>query len=336
MIHILLLILKILGIVILAVLGLLLILLLLIFLVPVRYRGSGGYHGKPDVHVRITWLLHLISVRIRYRRKLFWEFRLFGVRIAGSRRRRHYDAPDAAEEPDAFPAEDTEPAMAGNPVPEMHPTAVPETESYATANEFTEEDERELEKELSAEIEEDRAERAKSSHRRKNRERKTHTAEHSVAGDREPRIRALVTRLSIFCGKICSWFRDTKNRYEEAREKIARFLEVLEDEENQKTAKLLIRQILKLLRNILPRKVSGKLAVGLDDPAYLGKVLMALSFVWPAMAGNLDVEPHFEGNYFEAEGEFAGHIRLGTVLVTLGRLLFDRNCRTWIKKALER
>ncbi len=63
MLPILLMILKILGIVILAVLGLMAAVLFLVFLVPVRYGVSGSYYGKPRGTVKITWLLHALSVK---------------------------------------------------------------------------------------------------------------------------------------------------------------------------------------------------------------------------------------------------------------------------------
>ena len=62
MLHILLLILKIIGIVLLVILGLLLAAVLLVLLVPLRYRLEGSWHGEPAGKVRVTWLLHAVSV----------------------------------------------------------------------------------------------------------------------------------------------------------------------------------------------------------------------------------------------------------------------------------
>lgn len=66
MLHILGMILKIAGILLGSVLGICLLLLLLVLFVPLRYRVTGAYHGKPDMDVRLTWLFPFLSVRIRY------------------------------------------------------------------------------------------------------------------------------------------------------------------------------------------------------------------------------------------------------------------------------
>ena len=77
-------ILKILGIILLVLLGLLLFIVFSVLFVPVRYRlegeksspGWSGANGK----VKVSWLLHLIHLRIQYQEKeLDWECYLFGV-----------------------------------------------------------------------------------------------------------------------------------------------------------------------------------------------------------------------------------------------------------------
>lgn len=56
-------ILKIIGIIIAAILGLILLLLAVVLFVPIRYSGCAGYKKKPDVSVKISYLLHILSVK---------------------------------------------------------------------------------------------------------------------------------------------------------------------------------------------------------------------------------------------------------------------------------
>ena len=56
-------ILKIIGIIIASVLVLLLLIASLVLFVPIRYGGKVGFHGKPDISVRVTYLLKMISAR---------------------------------------------------------------------------------------------------------------------------------------------------------------------------------------------------------------------------------------------------------------------------------
>ena len=77
-------ILKILGIILLVLLGLLLVIVFSVLFVPVRYRlevekSSSGW-SEANGKVKVSWLLHLIHLRIQYQEKeLDWECYLFGV-----------------------------------------------------------------------------------------------------------------------------------------------------------------------------------------------------------------------------------------------------------------
>ena len=66
MLPIILFILKLLGILVLILLGLVLGVLLLILFVPVRYRIEGSYYERLKGKVRVTWLLHIVSVTAAY------------------------------------------------------------------------------------------------------------------------------------------------------------------------------------------------------------------------------------------------------------------------------
>lgn len=78
MLHIVLLILKIIGIILLVILGLLLAVLLLVLLVPIRYRLDGSYRERLKGTVRVTWLLHILSIRVSYDEDLTFSFRVLG------------------------------------------------------------------------------------------------------------------------------------------------------------------------------------------------------------------------------------------------------------------
>ena len=74
--------LKIIGIVILVLLGLILFLLLLVLFVPVRYRGIGSYqNGTFMTTLRVSWLLHIVSVMGTYQneQELHLVLKIFGI-----------------------------------------------------------------------------------------------------------------------------------------------------------------------------------------------------------------------------------------------------------------
>ncbi|MDE7131375.1 MAG: hypothetical protein K2O65_06210 [Lachnospiraceae bacterium] len=86
MLHIILFILKIIGIVLLCILGFLLLVILCALFVPVRYRikvcREEG-EGKPPftAYVKITWLLHLVNILVRYPGEVIVRVRIFLITL---------------------------------------------------------------------------------------------------------------------------------------------------------------------------------------------------------------------------------------------------------------
>lgn len=75
-------ILKIIGIIIASVLVLLLLIVSLVLFVPVRYSGEVGFKEKPDISVRVTYLLKMISARFEmHEGNREFVIRIFGIRL---------------------------------------------------------------------------------------------------------------------------------------------------------------------------------------------------------------------------------------------------------------
>lgn len=80
-------ILKILGIILLVILGLILLLALIVLFVPIRYRSKGYVEKtddgiRDDVVVRVTWLLHIVSVRFNLKdNESDLSIRIFGKEL---------------------------------------------------------------------------------------------------------------------------------------------------------------------------------------------------------------------------------------------------------------
>jgi hypothetical protein len=74
--------LKIIGIMLLCVIGFILLLLLIILFVPVRYSAKGSYkEKKPQIRLRVSYLLYLFCLIVSYNEKLDYYIRLFGIKI---------------------------------------------------------------------------------------------------------------------------------------------------------------------------------------------------------------------------------------------------------------
>ncbi len=74
-------ILKIIGIVLLSIIGLLLLIVLALCFVPFRYKINASKDDSLIANVKITYLLHFISLKAIYDKKLTIEARILGIRV---------------------------------------------------------------------------------------------------------------------------------------------------------------------------------------------------------------------------------------------------------------
>ncbi len=74
-------ILKVIGWILLGILGLILLTVLTVLLVPIRYWADGVWKEGKYILGRVTWLLHLLSIRVTYEKELLLEVRVAGFLI---------------------------------------------------------------------------------------------------------------------------------------------------------------------------------------------------------------------------------------------------------------
>jgi len=72
-------ILKVIGWILLGILGLILLTVLTVLLVPIRYWADGVWKEGKYIRGRVTWLLHLLSIRVTYEKELLLEVRVSNV-----------------------------------------------------------------------------------------------------------------------------------------------------------------------------------------------------------------------------------------------------------------
>ena len=303
MLHIILLILKIIGLLLLIILGLILAGLLLVLLVPVRYRGTGSYYEKGQGSVVLSWLLHILTVRVEYEGDVKMAVRLFGFRIL---------KPKVMNEE----LEEAEDIM-------VHAMERLEPEALEEAEELKEDVQEEIRKQPDA--------LRQTSDRISSVTAETEKKKSSFFIELWKRVKKAVLR---FLSKLKFFFRRVYDTLRTVKEKKDEVYAWFSDKDNQKTVKLVLKQSKKLLRHVLPLKGKGTVTFGFEDPSLTGQVLMYASVVYPLCHKYLDIYPVFDETVFTAEGTFRGRIRLGTVLFIGLRLVMDKNFRILLKKWL--
>lgn len=313
MLPIVLFILKLLGILLLVLLGVVLGAILLVLFVPVRYRIKGSYYSRPSGRVRITWLLHMVSVTAAYEDDFSVIIRLFGFRIL-------------------------------KPVEESREDA---EDMVVQAMEVTEEDAARASRDIIHGVEQEEKERIQQKTGDNSAEIKPQTSEKPIKPEEtvkpkesakpplsRSRVRKIFDRIAAFAAKlkfsfsrICDKLKNIKDKKEEIQAWIS-------NENNQKTVRLLLRQLKKLLRHLLPKKGRGEVVFGFEDPYMTGQVLTAAAVIYPFCHDKLDIYPAFDRQVFTAEGNFKGRVRIGTLLFIAVRMVFDKNFRLLLRKWL--
>ncbi|MDF2886902.1 MAG: hypothetical protein K0R23_1287 [Lacrimispora sp.] len=300
MLHIILFILKLLGILILILLGLILLAALLVLFVPVRYRGEGSYFNKVKGNMKISWLLHILTVTVRYDGEVVILVRLFGFPIM---------RPKKMDEELKEAEEIMVQAM--------------EIEEPETVKEV-----RQLGRDVKKTVQGESLSQQPVLKDIKQTEQTEHVSWLQELYNRiKKRLIHILEKIKYLYRRIC----DTLKNMKEKKDEIQAFLS---DSKNQKTAKLLYRQVKRLIRHIFPVKGHGDVKFGFDDPGLTGQALMAVSLLYPFFHKYWNLYPVFDESVFTAEGTFQGRIRLGTVLIIGLRMLLDKNFRVLLKRWL--
>ena len=312
MLQVLLMILKILGILILVILGIILAVLLLVLFVPVRYRGDAAFDGKPGGGVLVSWLMHLVTVRVSYDGKAtalvkVLRFRIFDKTVWPAAE----ESTNTAEHADVQVGSVPEDEM--DTIAPIEPVSVPKTVDSANTSVTSE--------------------AADCSRKTEPASQRTVVSETQMPEVKESEVKESEDKES-FISKISNAYQQICGKVNTGQEKIEQVRTFLNDQENRKTIGLLWRQVKKLLRHVLPRKISGRVRFGFDDPATTGQILTYISPFYGLYAKTLKLEPIFEEKVLDGELHVKGHIRAATLLWIVIRVVLNKNFRVLLKKAM--
>ena len=306
MLHIMLTILKFLGVLILGILGLIVLLLLSILLIPVSYRLKGRKMDgtSPEAEGVVTWLFGLIWVKIKYSdHTTDTEIRILGVplrsvltfirKIKKTREQKRKPRRHISSSKDA------------KRIPEeKHPETMIEEEE-SCHNEFREEKET-VEPETNSFM------------------TKLFSVLHPV--------RALLGKIIGLPSRIKKALGKMKLTFESLCDKIRYWKDFLSEDVTREAILCIKNVSWRLLRHILPKKLSGYLKFGFDDPSVTGQLLGVLSLVTPIYRSRFQIIPVFEEKTLECDVYLKGRV-FGFVLLKIAIDVYRNHAvRTAIKK----
>ena len=332
--HVILTILKILGIILLVLLGLLLVIVFSVLFVPVRYRleGEKSSPGWSEANgkVRVSWLLHLIHLRIQYQEKeLDWECYLFGVPLkkAGAavrewkRKRRKKKVQEQKEQRKKAVQQKNEPEKrtAAKKKGQEKPLQIEEKTRTAAKEKKSTEKQTKPEKLKTA------APEAKKT------EIKTQKVSDKLSRFWN-RCNKIVGSILKCPGKLKKKLTNIRLTFRGFCDKIKRWRTLWNEDSTQAALRFLTEKGRKLIRHVLPRKIKGSITFGCEDPALTGQILGAVAIAYPLYGKGVAVYPRFEEKILEGQLQMKGRIVAACLLWQAWKIYRNPDVRKTLKK----
>lgn len=295
MLGILLTILKIIGIILLVLIGLILLAAAVILLVPIRYHGEGAREEKIlSGNVKLTWLLHMISASA----SLSEDGTKIRVCLFGKTIYPKTKKTPKKSKAKKMPKQETPKKSEKSEKPKQQSDTV--SKDVATIYE-PQKPIPELPKK-----------------------------EKSARPDVKSKFEAIKQKLLAVKEK----FIDSKAGIQKIKNKIDYWKNLLTSDPMKEAMEFLWKKTKGLLHHILPRRMTGHIHFGFEDPSKTGKTLAYFSMLYPFTKENLVIEPEFETEELILEGDiaFRGRIRLGYLVYVALSVVLNKNIRRQYKR----
>lgn len=295
MLGILLTILKIIGIILLVLIGLILLAAAVILLVPIRYHGEGAREEKIlSGSVKLTWLLHMISASA----SLSEDGTKIRVCLFGKTIYPKTKKTPKKSKAKKMPKQEAPKKSEKSEKPKQQSDTV--SKDVATIYE-PQKPIPELPKK-----------------------------EKSARPDVKSKFEAIKQKLLAVKEK----FIDSKAGIQKIKNKIDYWKNLLTSDPMKEAMEFLWKKTKGLLHHILPRRMTGHIHFGFEDPSKTGKTLAYFSMLYPFTKENLVIEPEFETEELILEGDiaFRGRIRLGYLVYVALSVVLNKNIRRQYKR----
>ena len=334
-------ILAVLGIVILCVLAFLLALILLVLILPICYSGSVEKKKDTELVVAGSVSAFLRAFRLRFcydgaaEEKTEMEYYIFGIPMSRLQRRREKRQESkkskasasgqkaAASIKKASASGQKEAASESEALTSCGKEDVSENRKQRKRPTVEPGQRREPEKESG--VSQTAASAAENvpaeSGERKERTGEAHADAPEIVKAKRPNF---IVRISAKIVSFINGLRKKLRKLMDLMDTIGDWLDYLATERFYRFKRLVIRQVIAVLRHCLPGKIRGSIHYGMEDPALTGKILAVICAVYPVLPGKLKIDPDFEEQVVEAEVSFRGHIVPAVILYRGLRILLCR------------
>lgn len=289
-------ILKVIGWILLGILGLILLTVLTVLLVPIRYRADGVWKEEKYIRGRVTWLLHLLSIRVTYEKELLLEVRVAGFLIYPKKERsgKKKKAASGADAEGGVGDADADTNVLDADGAKMPSADVKTLGESAPASEADAQ------------------------------------ATDSDAAPEHP-AGSFFEKLSGKLSQVADRLRGMQQKTDQLKQQTAYYKRIWDQPQTRQAIRVGFYELGEIIRHVLPRKLEVFGIVGTGDPASTGQIMAIQGMLYPWHKGNIRLEPDFEEKYIEGELHLKGRIRLGTLGICGLRILLNKNIRRLIR-----
>ena len=298
MLHILFTVLKIIGILLLVILGILLFIVLSVLFVPVCYRAQGQKAGA-DLYGKaaVSWLFRLIYVRVLYAEgKPAFEIYLFGIPLLALKSKL-----DTWKKKRRGKKARKRKSGKTNVQPEERPTKKSQSKPKETIKEKPAVPSIEASKGKMPDIASQVVESSDS-------------VGNKIAGLWN-KMKNLVSNILHFPGKVMERIRKIRLTFRQFCDKIKQWYTFLQMDDTRQAVRFLKGKGRLLIRHVMPRRITGKVLFGFEDPSLTGKILAAASLLCPLYKNKFEIIPVFDRTVLEGEVKLRGRIFGGYLLL---------------------
>lgn len=325
MISVILSILKFILIILACIIGLLILIICLILFVPIRYEADAKFDKSISADGRVSWLLRILNLRFSYVEEILnIKITVFGITLfetgkddeakskAKSKAKRNFKR-KAKREKDIIDKDNID---------------IDIKEDQGETKDLQKDDSTLDKQVIQPDIEESR-----------NRSKEDETS--SKPGKSKFNIKAFISeKLTLIKELIFKLLNIIKNTLI----KIYKFLLHIESDEESaisklnkgktflKDNKLGIKAIIdtskKLINHIKPRKISGDVEFGFDNPAITGQVLGIIAIFYSRYYESFKLTPNFEEKILKGQIFVKGRIRIFSIAIIIVKLILNKNFQT--------
>lgn len=299
-------ILKIIGIVLVVLLCILLVLILLVLFYPVKYRilGTEVYdkENKSDIHIRLSWIFHLIGVNVDIDPELTAGLRILFVKknlmkdSDTSNDRSDNNGDDGSCDSDSCNSD----SIGAENIKNISETDIKNTDNIAVAEKSVSENE-------------------------------YANAANAYSNNIETENKPSDNNDSFDSNDTSEEESDTEReiKKEKIKRLTAKIKKILKDDSCKAALNKIKTELINLLKAIMPYKLYLKAEFSAGSPDKTGMVLGILAMFPIGYRNKWKIRPDFEREeiYIDSEFDIKGHIFLYKILVIAIRVLVDKNCR---------